>query len=162
MINTLRGTLLAALVATLAFGTSLTGTAQAAEHPAHNAPGVVEDPANTADLSAGIKDYVESTTKLSGGKFTFYDGVDKKPLALTLVRIHDDKISYLNRESGTAFFCADFKNEDGEMYDLDFIMTAKDKELEPVEVLLHKHEGVERYAWVETDGVWSRNTKNQN
>jgi hypothetical protein len=151
----MRRTLLAALV----LGLGLFGPALAAEHPDHNAPGAVENSANTKDLAAGIKNYITRTTKLSGGAFTFYDSVEKKPLALTLVRIHDDKISYLDREAGLAFFCADFKNHDGSMYDLDFIMQTEGKDLKPVEVLLHKHEGVERYSWVEEDGVWTRKDK---
>ena len=140
---------------------SIPATAQ--EHPEHPKGG--EHPSDDAhsdhrasidELVDGITAYVENTAELSGDRYTFYDNVEKKALALEISKVHADKITYLDPDEGICFFCADFRNIDGTMYDLDFIMDTTNMEYKPVQVSLHKKDGVARYNWVEEDGVWER------
>jgi len=57
----------------------------------------------------------------------------------------------------TYFACADLKNADGHMYDLDVFMSGPDKDhLAVTEVSVHKKDGKERYTWAQKGGVWKK------
>jgi hypothetical protein len=61
----------------------------------------------------------------------------------------------------TYFACADFKADNGKIYDLDVFMKGESvDELTPTEVSVHKEDGVERYTWVEKRGVWRKSPLN--
>ena len=73
---------------------------------------------------------------LKKGYFTFYDSVNNETLALTLVKIHKDKLATVG--DGVHFFCVDFKATDGKVYDLDFFMKGPDKDhLKFTEIAVH-------------------------
>jgi hypothetical protein len=143
------------LVAALA----IAGWSYAAEHPAEHpaehtaeaaAPGITKD-----QLADAIRKYVEKDSKLKGGYFVVYDKKAQMPLALTLKKVHEDRLSTIGK--GVYFFCADFETPAGKVYDLDIFMKGADKDhLKATKVLIHKEAGVERYTWYEEGGIWKK------
>ena len=147
------------LVAALA----IAGWSYAAEHPAeHPAEHAAEHPAEAAapgitkdQLADAIRKYVEKDSKLKGGYFVVYDKKAQMPLALTLKKVHEDRLSTIGK--GVYFFCADFETPTGKVYDLDIFMKGADKDhLKATKVLIHKEAGVERYTWYEEGGIWKK------
>jgi len=123
------------------------------EHPKQTAP--AKKAALTAEqLAQAITAYVASDAQMKGGYFLVYDTVAKKPLALTLDRVHQDRLSSLG--SGVYFACADFKSIEGATYDVDVFMQEDKDGLKATEVHVHKVNGEPRYAWEEKAGVWVR------
>lgn len=145
--------LLAGIAAVLLVGSQMS-FAQDEEHPEH--PEHPEDDATmTVDgLAEAIVGYIEKDSKLKGGYFLVYDGVDKKPLQLTLVKVHEDKLASLG--DGVYFACTDMKAPDGTLYDLDFFMMQTDHGIKTTDVAIHKKSGEPRYGWKESDGIWSK------
>jgi len=83
-----------------------------------------------------------------------YDGVD---LALTLVKVHDEKLAILG--SGAYFACTDLKTTDGSIYDLDFFLTGEAGNMKVTETTVHKDNGKPLYGWKQRDdGVWIKNS----
>jgi hypothetical protein len=133
--------------------------ALAQEHPAP--PKAKERPAKEEGVSrealgASVREWITRDAKLKGGYFLIWDGQEKKALALTLDRVHDEKLCKL--DDGTCFACADFKGEDGTAYDVDVFMEGGEasKRADPVEISIHKEGGKERYTWNEDGGVWKK------
>jgi hypothetical protein len=127
------------------------------EHPKQEHP--KEHPKTSAAvtkeaMAEAIENYIKKDSALKGGYFTVYDAQAKAPLALTLDKVHQDKLAKVS--DGLYFACSDFKATDGKMYDLDFFMKGADSGLEVSEVMIHKEAGNPRYGWVEKDGVWTR------
>lgn len=121
------------------------------EHPQDQAKGEV----TMARLAQAIRDYIQADAALKGGFFLVYDGVDKKPLQLALVKVHEDKLAGLG--NGVYFACTDLRNADGVVYDLDFFMKQDDRgDLRTTEVAVHKKAGTARYGWKEDGGVWRK------
>ena len=119
------------------------------EHPSPKKPTLTKE-----SLAKAIGDYVQKETTLRGGFFMVYDPVAKKTLLLTLVKVHEDRLSPLG--NGVYFACADFKTADNHIYDLDFIMKESKSGLEVNEITIHKEEGKARYTWIEENGIWKR------
>ncbi|MBI4832895.1 MAG: hypothetical protein HY801_15355, partial [Candidatus Lindowbacteria bacterium] len=136
-----------------------TGVACAAEHPK---AGTAEHPKAKAkseltkeDLAKGIKSFTENDAKMRGGYFLVYDDVDKKALALTLDKVHEERLAKIAQD--VYFACADFKGLDGTKYDVDIFMMGPDKDhLTATDIKIHKVAGKERYTWYEEGGVWKR------
>lgn len=132
------------------------GKARETEHPPHGiAPGksVGEHPGAGSALSAasvikGIKSHIKNITAANAGLFAITDPVQKKALKLKLVRIHEDKVSYIKKDDAY-FACTDFKIEDGsEMYDIDFWMKADKKgNLKVYQTKIHKKDGKPRFTY---------------
>ena len=123
------------------------------EHPEHPSKG--EASAVTVDqMALAIADYVNSDAKLKGGFFFVYDATTKKPLQLTLDKVHKEKLSQVGEN--LYFACSDFKEAGGKMYDLDFFMQSVDGNLTVTELIIHKEEGKPRYQWSEENGMWKR------
>jgi len=120
------------------------------EHPNAHAAGEV----TISQLAAGIREYIDHDSKIKGGFFLVYDSVDRKPLQLSLVKVHDDKLASLG--NGVYFACTDLKNNDGVIYDLDFFMKQGEHGLEATEVSIHKKAGKPRYGWKEENGIWKK------
>jgi len=120
-----------------------------AEHPKKGG----EKEVTTAEISAGIKKHIDSETKKSSdGKFhTTHEGKD---LALTLVKVHDDRLSSLG--SGKYFACVDMRVTDGTTYDIDFFLTGKPGSMKVTETSVHKVNGKPLYNWKEEGGVWKK------
>ncbi|MEW6456423.1 MAG: hypothetical protein AB1410_06915 [Acidobacteriota bacterium] len=122
------------------------------EHPGAKRLGLTKE-----SLTTAIKDYVQKDTELKGGFFLFYDNLSKKPLMLTLVKVHDDRLSMVKK--GLYFACADFKTPDNHSYDLDIFMEDTERGLEVREITIHKEDGKARYRWEEEKGIWIRKQK---
>ncbi len=116
-----------------------------AEHPGDEHPGAV---LSAADVIKGIKGHINNTTKANAGIFPIKDEVEAKDLKLKLIRIHEDKVSYLKKDDAY-FACTDFVTEDGKtMYDLDFWMKKNNKgELEVYRTKIHKKDGTPRFTY---------------
>lgn len=123
------------------------------EHPEH--PSKNQASAVTVDqMAQAITDYVDADSKLKGGFFFVYDATAKKPLQLTLDKVHKEKLSQVGEN--LYFACSDFKEAGGKTYDLDFFMKSVDGKLTVSEVMIHKEEGKPRYQWTEENGMWKR------
>jgi len=136
--------------------------ARAQEHPEHPTEHPKEHPATETQkasltmeqLAQAIQDYVAEDAQAKGGYFLVFDPVTKQPLALTLDRVHEERLSGLG--GGVYFACADFTSLDGTAYDVDVFMREEKAGLETTEVHVHKVDGKPRYAWREERGVWVR------
>lgn len=136
---------------------AVASTGYAAEHPKEHPkehPEKKEGGLTKEELAKAIKEYVKKDTTLKGGFFTVYDQEAKKALALTLVKVHEDKLAMVKK--GVYFACADFETPDGHLYDLDIFMQETKVGLEVTEITVHKEDGNARYGWVEEKGVWKR------
>ncbi|MFH1836763.1 MAG: hypothetical protein ABH862_01435, partial [Candidatus Omnitrophota bacterium] len=72
----------------------------------------------TADIQAGIEQYIEDQTELGGGYFKFTS--DDKEYLFKLVRVHTEYLANLGL--GSHFACVDLVNTDGDVYDVDFFL----------------------------------------
>ncbi len=133
----------------------------AQEHPEHPKGGGERGPAiGKESLAKAIRDYVKHDSELKGGYFLVYDTVAKKPLVLTLAKVHEDRLSKVAGD--TYFACADLKEAKGDVYDLDIFMKgAMPDDLKPTEITIHKENAKPRYDWVEEGGLWKRRPKSQ-
>jgi hypothetical protein len=105
-------------------------------------------------LAQAIQGYVAEDVRAKGGYFLVFDPITKQPLALTLDRVHEERLSGLG--GGVYFACADFTSLDGKVYDVDVFMKEGKAGLEPTEVHVHKVDGKPRYTWREAGGIWVR------
>ena len=96
-----------------------------AQHP--GTPIETEHPGKGAMLSAdeiikGIKDHIDKVTKANAGYFSINDPIEGKDLRLKLIKVHEDKVSYIKKDDAY-FACVDFRTDDGKTtYDIDFWM----------------------------------------
>lgn len=112
-------------------------------------------PVTKENLAEAIDAYAKKETALKGGSFLVYDSKTKKPLVLTLEKIHKDRLSRVGDEE--YFACADFSTPGGKLYDLDIFMKGPDKEhLEVAAISIHKEDDKERYTWFEEEGTWKK------
>lgn len=135
----------------LVFAGAMAVSAQ--EHPTEH-PTSKKETLTKEALADAITDYVNKESNLKGGYFLFFDGQQDEPLALTLDKVHKERLATLS--DGVYFACADFKATDDDMYDLDIFMKGDEHDLEVTEINLHKKNGEARYTWVEKDGIWSK------
>ncbi len=138
--------------------------AQTKEHPEHPAEHAEhpEHPGSSAELTMdtlgdAIEMFATHLGELEGGYFCVYDEEAGEPLALTLKKVHRERLASLG--DGVYFACADFDATNGKVYDLDIFMQQTEgghfMGLMPTKVTVHKENGVARYTWQEKDGVWS-------
>lgn len=128
-----------------------------AEHPADHAAVEAKHEVTKEELADAIEEYVQKDAALKGGYFTIYDEIAGKPLALSLVRVHKDRLATIG--DGVYFACADFETPEGKMYDLDIFMKIKDPEkrhFKVTDISVHKEAGVARYTWYEEGGIWKK------
>lgn len=134
------------------------GTAVAQEHPEHPTKAKPEKPKSAQvsvdQMAQAITDFVNSDSKLKGGYFFVFDVTAKKPLQLTLDKVHKERLSQVGEN--LYFACSDFKEVGGKTYDLDFFMKSVDGKLTVTELMIHKEEGNPRYSWYEEAGIWKR------
>ncbi len=132
-----------------------------AEHPSEHPtePPSKKTAAVTKEaLSVAIENYVKEQAKIEGGYFLFYDAREDKALALTLDKVHKDRLSRIKDD--VYFACADFRANDGTMYDLDIFMKGESPaQLKVTAITLHKKNGKARYIWVQERGLWKREKK---
>jgi hypothetical protein len=131
------------------------GFLYAQEHPAEHPGGKKKSALTKEELAQVIEAYVKKDAALKGGFFLVYDSAAKKPLVLTLEKVHKERLSKVGDE--VYFACADFKTPEGKIYDLDIFMKGPDKDnLKITEVSVHKEAGKERHTWFEEGGIWKK------
>lgn len=130
---------------------------EAAEHPGAEHP-QAEHPGAKAGLSAediikGIKDHIASVTEANNGYFPITDTKEGRGLKLKLIRVHEDKVSYIKKEDAY-FACTDFVTLDGKTkYDLDFWMKEEGGELKVYQTKIHKKDGNPRFTYQDDEVV---------
>jgi|TARA_B100000315_G_scaffold260939_1_gene328128 hypothetical protein len=126
-----------------------------AEHPAEH-PVKLSTVAVTKDnLADAVTRFVKEESKKTEGVFQVNDEEKEEVLSLALQKIHKDRLANLG--DNTYFVCADFETPKGKVYDIDIFMEgASADSLKPVEISVHKEEGVERYTWMEVEGIWHK------
>ncbi len=128
------------------------------EHPSEHPEHPSEKTKNTItieNLADALENYVNADSKLKGGYFLVLDDKTDAVLKLRLKKIHKDRLSGIGRD--TYFACADFKADNGKVYDLDLFMSGKTQnDLNITEVTVHKEDGKARYSWYEKRGIWKR------
>ncbi len=122
------------------------------EHPAKEHPAA--KPASTADIEKAIWKHIDVTSKANNGKFPVKDDVLNKTWALTLDRVHSDKLTALDKDN--YFACVDFKADDGTKVDVDFFLKSKSDKLEVTDTSVHKINGVARYNYQQEGDFWKR------
>jgi hypothetical protein len=122
------------------------------EHPAKEHP--TAKPVTTGDIEKAIRAHVEATSKKNNGSFPVKDDVLKKTWALTLDRVHTDKLTQLDKN--TSFACVDFNADDGTKVDVDFFLKGKGDKLEVSDTSVHKINGVARYNYQQEGDFWKR------
>ena len=131
--------------------------AKAAEHPEHPADAQSKVALSKDSLADAIEMLVAHKSEIDGGYFCVYDKKAKEALALTLDKVHRERLASLG--DGVYFACADFKATNGKTYDLDVFMKASEhgpfNGLMPTQVTVHKENGEARYTWQENSGIWS-------
>lgn len=107
----------------------------------------------TADISAGIKSYIDGQAASSKDKrlHVSYAGKD---LALALSKVHEDRLSNLG--GGKYFACVDMKGADGKTYDIDFFLSGGAGNMRVTNASVHKVNGKALYNWKEENGVWKK------
>ena len=122
------------------------------EHPTKEHPAA--KPASTADIEKGIREHIEAKSKKNNGSFPAKDDVLKKTWALTLDKVHTDKLTQLDKN--TYFACVDFNADDGTKVDVDFFLKSKGDKLEVTDTSVHKINGVARYNYQQEGDFWKR------
>ena len=122
---------------------------ESAEHPKG---GGADKKVSTADISAGIKKHINSETNKSDGKF--HVNYQRQDLALTLIKVHDDRLQDLG--DGKYFACVDMKATDGKTYDIDFFLTGQPGKMQVTDTSVHKIDGKPLYNWKEENGKWNK------
>jgi len=107
----------------------------------------------TADISAGIKSYIDGQVAAAKDKklHVTYRGKD---LALALTEVHDDRLSNLG--GGKYFACVDMKGADGNIYDIDFFLAGGAGNMRVTDASIHKVNGKPLYNWKQQNGVWKK------
>lgn len=130
------------------------GKTHTEEHPGKAA----EHPAEEAVLSAsqiikGIKSHIKKVTEVNEGYFPAYDSKEGKDLRLKLIKVHEDKVSYIKKDDAY-FACTDFVTDGGTKYDIDFWMKkGKKGKLEVYQTKIHKKEGKPRFTYKDDEIV---------
>ncbi|MDK1031230.1 MAG: hypothetical protein QGD94_04425 [Planctomycetia bacterium] len=123
------------------------------EHP----EGGAKSSLTKEELAQAIEAYVKKQAEGTGGAFEVMDAKADELLKLTLLKVHEERLSKVGKDR--YFACADFKADNGKTYDLDVFMTGTDTDdLKFSAYMVHKEEGEARYTWHEKGGVWVRKT----
>ena len=116
----------------------------------HSVPSVV-----TADIQAGIEQYIAQQTEKGDGYFEmpYEDGT----LRMKLVRVHTEYLANLG--PGRHFACVDLVTVEGNIYDVDFFMAGEAGDMAITETTVHKFNGQPFYTWEQgEDLAWNRVT----
>ena len=131
------------------------GKTHTEEHPGEGA----EHPGKKAMLSAaqiinGIKEHINKVTNVNNGIFPISDSKEGKNLHLKLIKVHEDKVSYIKKDDAY-FACTDFVTDDGKTkYDVDFLMKKTKKgTLEVYQTKIHKKDGKPRFTYKDDEIV---------
>lgn len=106
-----------------------------------------DDPSIKGDLRKNIhsamNSHIESNT--FDGDYIIYDAVEGKLLELEFKDLH----SGIVKKGDFYVSCADFKDDEGTLYDIDFLVVEKQGQLMVIEALVHSAGGNKRQYQVE-------------
>lgn len=108
-----------------------------------------DDPSIKGELRASIQTAMGELIQRNtvDGVFRHYDPVAGKLLRLQLKELHDGIV-----QKGDFYVsCADFKDEAGNTFDLDFLVVPAGDGVRAVQALVHKSDGVKRPYHLESD-----------
>lgn len=104
-------------------------------------------------LDQRVRNYIENESKGNGGRFKIEK--DGNTLSLKLVRVHTEYISTLGPQRH--FACVDLAAENGDVYDVDFFLEGKKKDLTITQQTVHKRNGIPFYTWEQKpDNTWHK------
>jgi hypothetical protein len=132
-------------------------TKEAAEHPEHPENPAANEPPSMDAVASFLEDYSAKMAKSGDGWMSIADDQTKGERKMVLDKIHRERLAKTGEN--TYFVCADFKDEDGKVWDLDFWVTQSEHGLKVSETMIHKEAGEPRYTWFEADGIWKRKMK---
>lgn len=88
--------------------------------------------------------HINSLTAKNGGSYPIFDSDSRNVVQLQFLKLHTGVVE--KGKQGKYFIsCADFTDESGKKYDLDFLVSAN---FEVVEALVHKKDGVKMHYGV--------------
>lgn len=125
---------------------------QKSEHPEHPTEAKTAFKVDVDAMESAILAFVKHDSELKGGFFLVFDKKSKKPLTLTLSKVHKQKLSQCGEN--LYFACSDFDATGGKEFDVDFFMQLDEDELVVTKVMIHKEDGSPRYTWFEEEGLW--------
>ncbi|MAE72293.1 MAG: hypothetical protein CME06_17725 [Gemmatimonadetes bacterium] len=129
-----------------------------AEHPEHPDKGEHPESAHKAPTIEEVAKFLENhVTRAAAGSDGAIHIMDKKAGVkrnLKLDKIHRERLAKTGE--GVYFVCADFKDDAGKVFDLDFWVKRSGEGLKVADTMIHKEAGKARYSWSEKGGVWSR------
>src|SRR6266513_3356736 len=96
---------------------------------------VTTDQLSAADVTSGIKQYVDAASKKSSDK-KFHVKHEGKDIALDSVKVHEDKMADLG--GGKYVACTDMRGADGKSYDIDFFLNGKPGSVKVTQTSVHK------------------------
>lgn len=137
------------------------GRVISAEHPGtHEHPGKehagkeMGASASAAEIIKAIKDHITEVTDAHNGFFPLYDEQEARSLKLKLVKVHEDKVSYIKKDNAY-FACTDFITDDGTAgYDVDFWMKKTGPGAFDVYMTkVHKKDGKPRFTYKDDEIV---------
>lgn len=109
---------------------------------------------SSAQIIEGIKGHIDEVTKAHDGYYPLRDEKEGRDLLLKLIKIHDDKISYIKKDHAY-FACTDFITKDGKTtYDVDFWMKkGLYGKLKVYKTKIHKKDGEPRFTYKDDEIV---------
>lgn len=143
---------MAAFLAKVSSAAEHPGAPAKAEHKEHPGTHAEEHPGEKAMLSAdeiikGIKGHISAVTEANNGVYPLTDAEEGKGLKLTLIKVHEDKVSYIKKDDAY-FACTDFVAEDGTEYDVDFWMKKNPEGvLQVYQTKIHKKSSIPRFTY---------------
>ena len=149
---------LVALCSACGCGCNHKGKEHPVEHPAEHPKGRSPKSSLTKEqLADAIEAYVANESAKTKGLYTIKDDKTGDQLRMMLHKVHRERLSRVGKN--TYFACADFKADNGKMYDIDFFMTGTTKEnLNFSKFSIHKVNGKERYTWRKKGDLWKKSS----
>lgn len=127
-------------------------TAAPKEHPGQEHPGMAGE-LSAGQIIQGIKAHISEVTKANNGSYPLFDTRQGQSLSLKLLRVHEDKVSYIKKEDAY-FACTDFITNAGTKYDVDFWMKqGRDGKLTVYDKKIHKKDGLPRFTYQDDEIV---------
>ncbi len=105
------------------------------------------------DIIDGIKAHIDQELAKNNGFYVIYDTENKKYLKLNLIKVHEDRVSYIKTKDAY-FACTDFITTNKmALYDIDFWMKKTPKGLEVYDKKIHKQNGKPRFIYKDDEIV---------
>lgn len=151
------------ILSVLAIAVCFSQASFAAEHPGTTGehPGTTQkehpgkgEICTSSQIIKAIREHINKVTRENNGVYPLYDSKEGKDLKLELIRVHEDKVSYIKKEDAY-FACTDFIAQDEKTkYDVDFWMKkGKGKKLEVYQTKIHKKDGTPRFTYQDDEIV---------